>query len=194
VAKLHLRFDDAHRAWLQEVVTQVLPKRVAACEVALDLMGFTMAPPPPPPPLPTGYVETPLQPWQQDQAAALEAKRKKAALLRNEKGDNGEEASQRDGTRNASSDRKERSTSSKNANDDDNNDDDDSEELDADEADFNAILPPLPLGPHWTALDVARGVRRRLPSKSMSPNDTRRVAGALFGVNCDGEAVRKRRR
>ena len=194
VAKLRSRFDDAHRAWLQEVVTQVLPKRVAACESALHHMGFTIAPPEPPPPLPTSFVDTPLRPWQHEQAAALEAKRKKEErrLRNNEEGED-DEASQNEDTReNPGSNR----NAHKDSKDKDNDDDEEEDTLDdakeakaADEADFNAVLPPLPLGPRWTALEVARSVRRRLPTKAMSPDDSRRVAGALFGVNCDGEAV-----
>lgn len=52
VAQHQARFDGAHRAWLQEVVTQVLPRRVAACERALRAMGFATPPPHHPKPKP----------------------------------------------------------------------------------------------------------------------------------------------
>jgi hypothetical protein len=184
LAKHQALFDDAHRAWLQEVVTLVLPRRVAACERALRAMGFATALPPPPPP-PPRFVPTPRPPWQQQQEKGAAAAA--AALQSKAKSKNGDEGEDEE------DDKGRHIVVAQTENGEDDDDDDDGEDTAAtraeDAADLGAALPPLPLGPHWSAVDVARAVRRRLPSQAMLAKEQRCVAAALRSVDCHGAAV-----
>jgi hypothetical protein len=125
-------------------------------------------------------VPTPLPPWQQQQEKRAAAAQSKA---KSKNGDEGEDEDDDKG-------RQIVVAQTENEEDDDDDDGEDSAATRAeDAADLGAALPPLPLGSHWSAVDVARAVRRRLPSHAMLAKEQRCVAAALRSVDCRGAAV-----